>query len=835
MNHRDRFARLFHVMPRRSTPSLYLVVLFMVLVGTNASSQPILDGEQRQRLLFNDRWEYLEADLPTLQELATSTRLWEPVSLPHTWNAFDVVDQIPGYRRAGSWYRREVFIPQSQTDLRYILSFEGVNIKCEIYVNGTRAGGHVGGYIGFDVDITPFIRKGERNTIHVRADNSIDRNVIPSHKSDFHIYGGITRDVWLVVVPSRHIELTKISTPGVTKQRASAVAEVRLKNHRSNDRTIEVVATLKDRRGKNVQSKSERVQLKPGQSTLLLRLPEVKNPELWSTENPYLYTMTIAVKDQNRTIDEVVQAVGFRWFEFKPHGPFFLNGQRLLLRGTHRHEDYAGLGNALSDTLHRNDMRMIKEMGANFVRLGHYPQDPEIYRACDELGLLVWDELPWCRGGLGGDEWKTNTERLLREQIDRIYNHPSVIIRSLGNEFFWLPDFPGGDHTDSLRTMLKRLNDIAHELDPYRLTTARKFDVGSDLVDIFSPSMWPGWYSGVYHDFEKITKANQGRFPRFFHPEYGGDSHVGRHAENPVTGDGVLIPDVWEKETQPVKLENVSESSDWGESYIVDLFDWYLHVSEQAEWLTGNAQWAFKDFPTPLRPENPIPYVNQKGLVDRAGNPKDAYFVFRSYWTTSPKFCYIESPTWTERSSPKNVKRSINVFSNCDLVELFLNDVSRGVKVRDIRNFPSAGLHWEVNFLEGKNQIVAHGMSGKKKVTADSLTVLYSFKRNQKADDIHLTYEYLPNGNILIIAVARDKDERRVLDYNKRIYFTAEGEGRLVENMGTPRGSSVIEMASGKAMIEFIPPKQGKTIIEARNQDFKGTYLVFSGSAISTR
>jgi len=823
-------------MNARHFPSLHTsMVLFLLLAWTSVSAQSINDRESRQQFLLNDGWEYLEEDLPDVQMLMEPNRTWKPVTLPHTWNAFDVVDQIPGYRRAGSWYRRELFIAPSQKDLRYILSFEGVNITCEVYVNGSRAGGHVGGYIGFDVDITELVRKGVKNILSIRADNSVDRNVIPSHKSDFHIYGGITRDVWLVVVPSRHIELAKISTPIVTKRSASTRIEVRLQNHRSELQQVEVVATLNDRTGKKVESKAERVQLKPGRTVVELRLPEVKNPNLWSPSNPYLYTMHVAVKERGGAIDEIAERVGFRWFEFEPRGPFFLNGERLLLRGTHRHEDHAGVGNAMPDSLHRNDMVMIKEMGANFVRLAHYPQDPEIYRACDELGLLVWDELPWCRGGMGGEEWKQNTERLFREQIDRIYNHPSVIIRSLGNEIFWLPDFPGGDHTDSLRMMLKRLNDIARELDPYRLTTTRKYDVGSDLVDIFSPSMWPGWYSGVYHDFEKTTKANQEKFPRFFHPEYGGDSHVGRHTENPVTGDGMLVPDAWDKDLQPVKLRNVSESSDWGENYIVDLSDWYLHISERSEWLTGNAQWAFKDFPTPLRPENPIPYVNQKGLVDRAGNPKDAYYVFKSYWTTSPKFCYIESPTWTERSGPKNHKRPVNVFSNCEEVELFLNGESQGVNTRDIGTYPSAGLHWQVRFREGENRIAAVGISGKKRVTVDSLTVTYSFKRNQKADDIDLTYEYLPSGNILITAVARDKDGRRALDYNKRIYFTAEGAGRLVEKMGTPRGSSVIEMASGKAMIEFIPPASGKTIIEARNQDFKGSYLVFLGSRISTR
>jgi beta-galactosidase len=801
------------------------VLLLVPLI--QASSQVIRDAEERQVFNLDRGWLYLEDNLSDVAQLADSKTQWKQIDLPHTWNRFDTVDPIPGYRRSASWYKKEIFIPAAGNDLRYLLHFEAVNIKSDVYVNGVRAGGHVGGYVGFDVDLTRFVKKGEENAILVRADNSYDPNVIPSQKSDFCIYGGITRDVWLKVVPSRSIERVLIKTPKVSKKAAETVLDVELVNTSNAAVGDEVEAILKDRSGKEVARRTARVTLTVGATRCILTMPVVKNPALWSPADPALYTVSVALREAGKLIDSVTDRCGYRWFEFKDHGPFFLNGERLLLRGTHRHEDYAGYADAMPDSLDRKDMEMIKEMGANFVRLAHYPQDPEVYRACDGLGILVWDELPWCRGGMGGDEWKANTKRLLREQIIQNFNHPSIIIHSLGNEIYWLPDFPGGDQVDSLRAMVKSLNAIAHELDPYRLTATRKFTEGADLVDLVSPSMWPGWYSGVYTLYEGALADARKNFKKFFHAEYGGDSHVGRHTENPITGEGMTISSGWEENIKPQKVKNVSQVGDWSENYIVNLFDWYLHISERTEWLSGNAQWAFKDFPTPLRPENPIPYINEKGLVDRAGKPKDAYYVFKSYWTTSPAFCYIESHTWTERSGPPHLKRQVKVFSNCAEVELYLNGESQGKRTRDIGSFPACGLRWDVEFQEGTNEVAAIGYNKRAKVATDSINVHYTHRKNGVADHIELSSEPTIGGSILITALAVDENGQRCLDYNKRIYFDFDGAGELMESYGTPTRSSIIEMANGRAQIEF-KPASGKAVIEARNQDFKGSYLIIN-------
>jgi beta-galactosidase len=466
-------------------------------------------------------------------------------------------------------------------------------------------------------------------------------------------------------------------------------------------------------------------------------------------------------------------------------------------------------------------------MGANFVRLAHYPQDPEVYKACDELGLLVWDELPWCRGGIGNAQWQTNSKNMLVEMINQNYNHPSIILWSLGNEMSWLPDFPDGDNTTKMNAFLTELNDMAHQLDPSRKTVIRKYEEGSKIVDVFSPSIWSGWYSGSYKSYKKAIDKYKLDYKHFIHAEYGGDSQVGRHSENPINGEGVIKTEGWEEAIVQTKVANIAQIGDWSENYIVDLFDWHLHISENDPTFVGNMQWAFKDFATPLRPEDDIPYMNQKGLVDRNGNPKDAYYVFKSYWSEKP-FAYIESHTWTDRQGPKNTPRTICVYSNCPKVELFLNGVSLGVKNRDITAYPACGLNWDINFADGKNNFVAVGIAKDGKKVNDNLDVNYRYVKNGAADGLKLSAEKMKNGNYLVTAIAVDKNNIRCLDYEDRVYFQCLSGGVTMKNQGTPTGSESIKMANGKASIEVVPNANGEFIeMNILNQNFKGEYLKF--------
>jgi beta-galactosidase len=803
----------------------FLLTAFLVwgVAMSSIDVMPDLDNDGVRSIInINAGWQYVENNLTNIKALDSENN-WENVDLPHTWNQWDAVDNSPGYRRDASWYKKEIFI-QKQSNNQYILYFEGVNISSTIYVNGVQAGSHIGGYVGFDIDITDHVQKGEENTIVVRVDNSYNPNVIPSQKADFFIYGGITRDVWLKILPEINFQKILISTPEVSHKKASTSLKILFHNDALLKEDYKVSCQIiEPESGRVVGEKmvSARLLL----DSKMLALPDIINPKLWSPDHPNLYQVKTQLLDGNHILDEKVEIIGYRWFRFEEYGAFFLNGERLLLRGTHRHEEHAGYGAAMPNELHRKDIQQIKEMGANFLRLGHYPQDPVVYETCDKLGILVWDELPWCRGGMGAEKWQANTERLLTEQIQQNYNHPSIFFWSLGNEIFWLPDFEDGDNELRLNKYVTKLNNLVHNLDNNRLTAIRKYYAGADLVDVFSPSIWSGWYAGVYTNYKKTLTENQKKYPRFLHMEYGGSSHVGRHTETPITGEGSMSDDDWAEVANQVNIKNIAKSGDWTENYIVDLFDWYLSITETQDNLSGNAQWAFKDFGTPLRPENAIPYLNQKGLVDRAGNPKDAYYVFKSYWAQDP-FTYIESHSWTERRGPRDKPRNISIFSNCEWVELYQQGKSLGKKQRVLGEFPASGLNWDVKFSEGANRLVAYGYKEGEQVAIDSMVVNYRYEQADKADHIDLSYKVLENGNYLIEAVMLDKKGQKVLDYEKHLYFAKDGKGKLLKDYGTPTRSQVIEMANGYAAIELKPEKKGKAIIEARNQDFKGSYLV---------
>lgn len=798
---------------------ILLNCLMMIVVFQFSSAKDTTDPSLiRNKLNINNNWEYAEYNFNKIEDLKNYTN-WTTINLPHTWNFEDATDVVPGYRRSVSWYKKQLEINAVDKNQLYKLYFEGVNITSKIYVNGKEAGGHIGGYIGFTIDITKFIKAGE-NEILVKVDNGFNPEVIPSQQSDFIIFGGITRDVWLLTLPKIHISKVKITTPKVSHKKASLKVNATIENF-SKESGAMLQAILLSPTGKKVASKI----VSASSNEIEFNFSSINNPELWDTTNPNLYSIKVELIQNKKTTDAKIEKFGFRWFEFKDNGPFYLNGKRLLLRGTHRHEEHAGVGAAMSNKQHWDDMKSIKDMGSNFVRLAHYPQDPEVYKACDELGLLVWDELPWCRGGVGNDVWKVNTKNMMTEIVEQNFNHPSIILWSLGNEIYWLPDFEGGDNPVKINEFLKELNAMVHQLDPSRKTAIRKYYEGADIVDVFSPSIWSGWYSGSYKSYQKAINTYKKEYKHFLHAEYGGSSHVGRHSENPITGEGAIQSDGWEEEIVQTKVANIAQIGDWSENYMVDLFDWHLRITEMDPDFVGNVQWAFKDFATPLRPENDIPYMNQKGLADRNGNLKDAYYVFKSYWSDVP-FTYIESHTWTERQGPEDTPRTISVYSNCEKVAFYHNDVLLGEKQRDIAKFPASGLTWDVNFKEGSNKLVSVGFKKDGTKVSDTLVVNYRYEKNDTAESLKLTYVKLKNGNFLVTASALDKKGLLCLDYEKKVYFQCLEGGKTLKNQGTPTGSETISMANGKASIEVVPDENGKTITMAvLNQSFKGTYL----------
>lgn len=776
------------------------------------ASMSTVNGQKRVN--FNNGWEYLEENEPIIGKIE-SLKGWSAINLPHSWNAFDATDVTPGYRRDLGWYRKSVDVIV-EDGKSYSLYFEGANLVTNVYVNGRLAGGHVGGYVGFEVDITQYITSGA-NWIYISVDNSPDRTIIPSQKADFFIFGGLIRDVWFETRNKVHVKNILVHTPKVTKAYAST--KISLSMSEKAEGVLDV--SIYSQKGQTVSHTQKSFN---GLKEITLSLPKFKSPQLWSPENPNLYTLKVTYSDRSSGQKEVMEEqIGYRFYKFEDNGPFYLNGVRTKLRGTHLHEEYAGYGAAMPDSLRIKDLKMIKDMGANFVRLAHYPQDPSVYAACDSLGLIVWDELPWCRGGIGDVVWKENTMRLLERQIVQNYNHPSIFFWSLGNEVYWLPDYKDGDNRDSINVFLKKMNDRVHELDTGRLTAIRKYYEGSDMVDVFSPSIWAGWYGGAYQQYESALEDARPKYRRFVHAEYGGSSHLGRHVKNPYQIE--LSPDASVEEMiNQASVKNVAKYGDWSENYMNDLFDWHLGISEKLDWFPGNLQWAFKDFGTPLRPENAIPYINQKGLVDRSGRPKDAYYVFKSHWATKP-FAYIESHTWTERQGEIDEIHKIKVYSNAHSIELLHNGSRLPKKLRNENSFPAQGLVWDMVFDEGPNVLKAVGYDRNgNNVATDSITVNYSLRIASVPESVEWQKERLPNGNILITASMVDAGGNLCLQHNSKVYFDLMGGGELLTSYGIMGRSAVIETASGKASIEITPGNKDATL-ELRSQDFKGAFI----------
>lgn len=762
----------------------------------------LTSAQSSQRL--TDGWEFHQGSLGSIWEIwrgeaASDNVPWTPVTLPHCFNARDAVDPDVPYYQGPGWYRSRLQPKNPFPDGRTLLHFDGAGQKSEVFIGMEKVGEHLGGYDEWSVDITEAISKLEKPAdvpLAVLCDNSRDAETIPSDLSDFTRYGGIYRHVTLTYVPAISLERIHIQPVMGADGKASVEIRGRLLNPTTLREDVDLMLEVIDPAGKIIHSSSRTLPAWDGAQKL--DSFEIAAPQLWSPKSPALYQCRIGIKSKHGE-HLATERFGVRSIEWVNHGPFKLNGERLLLRGTHYHEDHAGVGAAVPDEVVRRTLRAIKDMGANFVRLGHYQQAPLVLELCDELGLLVWEEIPWCRGGLGGDAFKQQCRDMLRNLIDQHYNHPSIILWGLGNENDWPGDFQTFDKK-AIRKFMAELNDLAHTQDPSRKTCIRRCDFCKDIVDIYSPSIWAGWYSGRYSEYREATEKAIGDTPHFFHAEYGGDSHAGRHSEDPerflakiATGRGTA--EVGKAYKSSGGNARPSKDGDWSESYMVNLFDWHLKEQAQMPNLTGAAQWIFKDFSTPLRPENPVPRVNQKGVVERDGTPKETFYVFQSYWSDKP-MVHIYGHSWPVRWGKPGETKVVKVYSNCPQVELFVNGVSEGIKQRDSSQFPAAGLSWEVKFKKGENTLraVAAGLS-------DEIQLIYHTDVWGKPAKLGLKEISRAGDVVTLEARVFDANGVPCLDAAQLVSFGFTGDGKLLDNLGTASGSRKVQFANGRAKI----------------------------------
>ena len=740
-------------------------------------------------------WEYRRGSLggpwEAWRKANDDANVWTKVQVPHCFNAYDSVDPDSPYYQGPGWYRTKIGHANPYPNGRTLLHFEGAGQKTEVFVHTEKVGAHVGGYDEFVVDITEKA-KTESIPVAVMCDNSRDLEMIPSNLSDFNLNGGLYRYVNLLYVPAISLERVHIEI-----DKARVTIKGRLYNPAQLKDELEISISVTDPNDRVIHSATRK--FSPWLETQNLSTFTIDKPALWSPQKPSLYRCEVTLTSVHGPM-LVRERFGLRTFEFVKGGPFKLNGERLLIRGTARHEDHAGVASAMTYEMMRKEMRLIKDLGANFIRLGHHQQSRTILDQCDELGLLVWEEIPWCRGGLGGEVYKEQARRMLRNMIDQHRNHPSVIIWGIGNENDWPGDFEEFDK-DKIRAFMNELNTLAHALDPSRKTAIRRCDFCKDIVDVYSPSIWAGWYQGPYTDYKSRVQTELKKVDHLLHMEWGGDSHARRHSE---TAEQVLT--------------RAPTEGDWSETYMCNLFDWHLKEQETMPELTGSAQWIFKDFATTLRPNNPVPRVNQKGLVERDFTLKEGYFVFQSYWAER-LMVHIYGHSWPVRWGERDEAKLVKVYSNCPQVELIVNGTSAGVKKRNSQDFPAAGLRWLVKFREGENVLRAVGSKG----IEDELRFVYQTEKWDKPAKLIL--EELRAVDDVSTLEVRAVDAKGVLCLDARnvVRFGLAGDGRLIDNLGTSITARKVELYNGRALISV--QRKGKVVMSVSSEGLPAAFV----------
>lgn len=814
--------------------------MWMMVLGIVLSN--CLYAQQETKIRLNDNWKFLKGDLggiweavrPVKEGNPESVPFWENVSLPHCFNAGDAVDPDVNYYQGPGWYKTRIGINNPYPNGRTILHFEGAGQKTDVYIYTTKVGSHTGGYNEWSVDITDAVKSFLSDTtqsasfkgkipLSIRCDNSRNLEMIPSSLSDFNVYGGIYRYLNLVYVPSFSIGRLFVNAI-VDPKGLEGKYDLRLSlQNKSGVSKAHLKIELTDPKGKQIDLKDLDIAYFEGEKSIFTR--SIKSPMLWSPSHPDLYTCSVTITSESG-IQTVTEKFGFRNFEFADNGPFNLNGTRLLLRGTHRHEDHAGVAAAMTEPMIRTEMKMMKEMGVNFIRLGHYQQSRIVLNLCDSLGIIVWEEIPWCRGGLGGDIYKQQARNMLTDMIQQHRNHPAVIIWGLGNENDWPGDFPEFDK-EKIRSFMTELNTLAHSLDPTRMTAIRRCDFCKDIPDVYSPSIWAGWYRGIYTEYKEITEKEIKGVKHFLHAEWGGDSHAMRHSEAPdkvlqevKTGSGAdeRLGDA----SRFGGAARVSKDGDWSESYICNLIDWHLKEQENMPLLTGSAYWPFKDFSTPIRPDNPVPYMNQKGVIERDFTKKESFYVFQSWWTEQP-MAHIYGHTWPIRWGDAGEQKMVKVYSNCEEAELFVNGISYGSKKRDRQDFPAAGLRWNVVYKAGDNILKVIARKGEITVTDE---IKQAYQTDKWGVPAKLVLEKLKQeGDVATIQVQLvDAKGVKCLDAANYVEFLLAGDGHLLDNLGTSSGSRKVQVYNGRAIIN-VRMNKGNNMAGVKSEGFKTVFL----------
>lgn len=584
----------------------------------------------------------------------------EEVSLPHTWNAVDGQDGGNDYYRGTCKYECHFSRPELETDGKAYLEFDGAAMTADVVINGTKAVHHEGGYGAFRADITQYLK--DENKLEVYVDNSDNTKVYPQ-KADFTFYGGLYRMVKLVTVSKNHFELDYAGGTGI-----KVTPEVTLTDAAAKKADAKVTVELwmvgdAEAVTVTIDGQQKETPVENGYAKAVFDLTDV---HLWDgVDDPYLYTAKAELSDG----DSVETTFGCRSFSIDPQKGFFLNGRSYPLRGVSRHQDRAGAGNALTNEMHREDMEIIKELGANTIRLAHYQHAQEFYDLCDENGMIVWAEIPYITMHMS--DGTENTLSQMRELVVQNYNHPSIVCWGLSNEIT-----AASAVNEELLENHRKLNDLCHALDMTRPTVmADVFMLETDspmleIPDMNSYNLYFGWYLGELEQNDSFFDAYHTTYPDrvIGLSEYGADANPAYHSANPERGD-------YTEEYQCIYHEHMAK------------------MIEERPYLWATHVWNLFDFAADGRDEGGKHGVNQKGLVtiDRKLK-KDAFYLYKAYWSKTP-FVHVCGRRYVERTEDVT---EIKVYSNEQSVTLFVDGVERetseGSKVFKFK-VPITGTH----------------------------------------------------------------------------------------------------------------------------------------------
>lgn len=588
------------------------------------------------------------------------------VSLPHTWNNLDGQDGGDDYWRGHGIY--QIALPAPTAGMRQYIQFEGANHIARVSCNGKDLGEHRGGFSTFRFDITDLM-KAEGNSLTVDVTNE-ECDVYPQ-QADFTFFGGIYRNVTFIETAPAHFDLMRQGTQGVFVT-PHVSGTTRVDAFPVNADGCMVIAELQDAEGKIVASQQVIAQ---DHTVLVL---DLSNPHLWNgLADPYLYTAALRLEKDGEVLDRVTVSYGYRGFHVDPANGFFLNGKSYPLRGVSRHQDRLDKGWAISREDHKEDMALIKEVGANTIRLAHYQHDQFFYDLCDQEGMVIWAEIPFISLFRDGEDAKDNTLSQMRELIAQNYNHPSICFWGISNEITI------GGESEPLYRNLCQLNALAKAMDPSRLTTMAQVSMvpmNSEhvyITDVLSYNHYFGWYGGEISDngewMDEFHAKNPDRALGI--SEYGAEAILTWHSENP-------------------------ENHDYTEEYQAHYHHEMLKTFATRPYLWSTHVWNMFDFAADARDEGGCKGRNNKGLItyDRK-TKKDSFYLYQAYWTEAP-MVHICGARFTDRAPGQ---RDITVYTNCPSVTLYVN----GRRVHRCKAVDHACVFKNVRLAMGENTLVA--------------------------------------------------------------------------------------------------------------------------------